>query len=52
LLPSQSSSIASQVASFAAGVPTVHESTMDPETQDVAPVAAQAPTPHIVAVEA
>jgi len=49
--PSQSSSSPLQIESSAAGVPAVHQSTTDPLTQEVAPVEAQPPTPHEVAVE-
>jgi hypothetical protein len=49
-LPLQSSSTPLQVASFAAGVPGVQELTSAPLTQLLAPTAAQAPTPHAVAV--
>jgi len=49
--PSQSSSEPLQVASLAAAVPAVHESTTDPLTQEVVPVDAHAPTPQEVAVE-
>jgi hypothetical protein len=49
--PSQSSSTPLQVASLAAGVPAVQESTTDPAMHAVVPVDAHAPTPHEVAVE-
>jgi hypothetical protein len=41
----------SQVASFDAGVPAVHESTTDPEMQEAEPVAAQRPIPQAVGEE-
>ena len=44
--PLQSSSAPSQVASLAAGVPGVHESTTDPARHETVPVEAQAPTPQ------
>jgi hypothetical protein len=40
-----------QTASSPAGVPGVQESTTDPDTQEVDPLAAHAPTPHEVEVE-
>jgi hypothetical protein len=49
--PSQSSSKPLQTASSPAGVPGVHESTTDPDTQEVDPLAAHAPTPQLVGVE-
>jgi hypothetical protein len=49
--PSQSSSRPLQTASSPAGVPGVHESTTDPDTQEVDPLAAHAPTPQLVGVE-
>jgi hypothetical protein len=51
LAPSQSSSMPSQVASLADGAPGAHESTTDPDTHEVLPDAAQAPTPHVVGCE-
>jgi hypothetical protein len=47
-LPSQSSSLPSQLASSAAAGPGVHESTTLPPTQLVLPEAWQAPMPHEV----
>jgi hypothetical protein len=47
-LPSQSSSIASQLASVGAGAPGVQLSTTSPRTQLVAPLALQAPVPQLV----
>jgi hypothetical protein len=40
-----------QLASLAAGVPDVHESTTAPLTHEVVPLEAQAPTPQDVGVE-
>jgi hypothetical protein len=40
-----------QTASSPAGVPGVQESTTDPDTQEVDPLAAHAPIPHEVEVE-
>ena len=48
--PLQSSSMPLQTESLAAGVPGVQLSLTTPPTQDVLPVAAQAPTPQLVAV--
>ena len=46
--PLQSSSSPSHVASSAAGEPGAQLSTMEPPTQFVEPVEAQAPTPQVV----
>jgi hypothetical protein len=48
LVPSQSSSAPSQVASEAAGLPGVHVSPGVPATQVVIPVEAHAPTPQLL----
>jgi hypothetical protein len=48
LVPSQSSSTLLQVASLAAGVPGAQLLTTLPATQEVVPVAAQAPMPQLV----
>jgi hypothetical protein len=50
-VPSQSSSIPSQVASSAAGVPGAQLSSIEPFTQDVVPLAWQAPVPQLVGIE-
>jgi len=49
--PEQSSSTPLHVASFAAGVPAVQESTTDPLTHVVVPVEAHTPSPQDVGVE-
>jgi hypothetical protein len=49
-VPLQSSSTLLQVASLAAGVPGVQLFCSAPATQLVAPAAAHAPTPQLVAI--
>src|SRR5262245_42526527 len=49
--PSQLSSRPSQVASEAAGDPGVHVFCSTPATQEIAPAAWQAPTPHVVSAD-
>jgi hypothetical protein len=50
MAPLQSLSMPSHEASLAAGVPAAQLSTRAPATQASWPVAAQAPTPQVVAV--
>ena len=50
--PSQSSSIASQVSSFAAPAPGAQESVTCPFVQEVVPLASQAPVPQPVLIAA
>lgn len=46
--PSQSSSVPSQTLSSPVGLPGVHESSSEPETQLVLPLDSHTPVPHVV----